>query len=187
MNINARSSSLTNVLCKCADDPPVKAAAVQFRHFFGAQGFGKQAAQPAPLSWLILHTIENSDLKNLAIFHTFQMTYIASHSLRTRSPCQSLHSAEAYSHNPNVLKEDNHFHKGALRFLPAKLISLQDTCQYISWNVNCAEGGRGEKGINIGEENRCSNHTNKDKYRFFSREIKNSLWVLFCPSSVSSA
>lgn len=99
------------------------------------------------------HTIENSDLKNLVIFHTFQMTYIASHSLRTRSPRQPLRSAEAYSRNPNVLKEDNHFHKGALRFLPAKLISLRDTCQYVSWNVNCAEGGREEEGINRGEEN----------------------------------
>lgn len=108
---------------------------------------------PLPRSWLIPHTIENSDLKNLVIFHTFQMTYIASHSLRTRSPRQPPRSAEAYSRNPNVLKEDNHFHKGALRFLPAKLISLQDTCQYVSWNVNCADGGREEEGINRGEDN----------------------------------
>lgn len=31
VNINARSSSLTSGLCECADDPPVRKAAVRFR------------------------------------------------------------------------------------------------------------------------------------------------------------
>lgn len=35
---------------------------------------------------------------------------------------------------PNVLRKDNQFHKGTLRFLPAKLISLEESCQYVSWN-----------------------------------------------------